>query len=454
MKAVSLFYSYSHRDEDLRVRLQDHLAVLRRAGHITEWHDRDIDVGEDWAKAIDENLATADIILLLVSASFLASDYCWGNEMTTALDRHQRGEATVVPVILRPCRWQTSPLAKLQAAPRDGRPVTQWPDMDAAFDDVAEKIERVVATLREVEGPTSDDAGSATVSSALNAQSIRERPHRTPPVARMRPKRSPDTESAEAPKVDIGTGPPPLADLAVFKDVDEPWCPEMVEIPPGEFWMGSAEDDDLAFNYEKPRHRVTIKYRFALGRCPVTFDEYDAFCDATGRDRPDDRGWGRGRRPAINVSWEDAQAYAAWLSGQTGKTYRLPSEAEWEYACRAWTATRYFFGGDEAALSEHAWFGGNSGGMTHPVGGKAPNNFGLHDMHGNVWEWVEDTWHDSYRGAPDDGTAWTGGDTDSARVVRGGSWVIDPWGCRSAFRDYGGPGNRGSLLGFRLARTL
>ena len=150
-KPISLFYSYSHRDEELRLKLQDHLAVLRWNGLISEWHDRDIDAGREWAKEIDRNLSSADIILLLVSASFIASEYCWSVEIKKALDRHAKGEARVIPVILRPCRWQSTPFAKLQAVPKDGTPITAWTDLDAAFDDVVGKIERVVEELRRAE---------------------------------------------------------------------------------------------------------------------------------------------------------------------------------------------------------------------------------------------------------------------------------------------------------------
>ncbi len=145
---ITLFYSYAHADEDLRRELEKHLAVLRRGGLIAEWHDRMIDAGDDWKSEIDRNLTTADIVLLLVSADFIASDYCWGEEMTKALERHERGEAQVVPVILRYCRWQSTPLARLQAVPKDAKPIAAWPDRDEALYDVVAAIERSVEKAR------------------------------------------------------------------------------------------------------------------------------------------------------------------------------------------------------------------------------------------------------------------------------------------------------------------
>lgn len=148
-KPVSLFYSYSHHDEELRRKLEDHLAGLRWNEMITDWHDRNIDAGEEWAEEIDRNPTSADVILLLVSASFIDSKYCWSIEMRKALERHEKGEAIVIPVILPPCFWRATPFAKLQAVPTDAKPVTSWSDPDEALYDVARKIERAVADLQQ-----------------------------------------------------------------------------------------------------------------------------------------------------------------------------------------------------------------------------------------------------------------------------------------------------------------
>jgi hypothetical protein len=147
-KPISLFYSYSHRDEELRDRLEEHLGVLRRRGLIEGWHDRRISAGTEWKDAIDEHLATADIILLLISSGFINSDYCWDKEMTKALERHAKGEARVIPVVLKPCYWQESLFAKLQMVPRDAKPITSWADPDEAFVQVVEAIHRAVNEIR------------------------------------------------------------------------------------------------------------------------------------------------------------------------------------------------------------------------------------------------------------------------------------------------------------------
>jgi formylglycine-generating enzyme required for sulfatase activity len=350
-KPIRLFYSYSRRDEELRRQLEDHLAVLRWSGMIAEWHDRNIEVGDEWAKEIDRNLGSADIILLLVSASFIASAYCWSVEMKKALERHDKGEAKVIPVILRPCDWHTTPFGKLQAAPADAKPVMAWLDRDAALYDVECKIKRVVAELRQERRRAAEQA-QQRAEEARKRQAAEEQQREA--LQRQREQEEAQKQAAakasrEQPRPKA-TAPAQFADFAVFREIDEPWCPEVVALPAGEFLMGSPEGDMA------PQHRVVIGHRYAIGRYPVTFAEYDHFCEATSRKKPHDAGWGRGRRPVINVSWEDGKGYTEWLAKKTGKPYRLPSEAEWEYACRARTTTRYWFG--DTITNQDAKYGG------------------------------------------------------------------------------------------------
>jgi formylglycine-generating enzyme required for sulfatase activity len=224
--------------------------------------------------------------------------------------------------------------------------------------------------------------------------------------------------------------------------------PKMVRIRPSVLLMGSPPEEQRAI--EQPQHRVRIGYPFEVGKYPVTFREWDSVAkpDPEGDHQPSDEGWGRGRRPVIDVSWNDAQIYIKRLNGATGKAYRLLSEAEWEYCCRAGTQTAYSFG---PTISRRQANFKNS--QSLPVDRFPANRFGLVGMHGNVWELCEDCWNDNYSGAPADGSPWRTGSCLHA-VLRGGSWYGHPEGLRSALRTSFVRTNRSSVVGFRLARTL
>jgi formylglycine-generating enzyme required for sulfatase activity len=248
-----------------------------------------------------------------------------------------------------------------------------------------------------------------------------------------------------------------------FRDCAD--CPEMVVAPGGDFMMGSPENEPGRYPNESPQRKVTIKQPFAVGKYAVTFDEWNACADDGGCKgyKPSDAGWGQKDRPVINVGWDDAQLYVTWLSKKTGKQYRLLSEAEREYVARAKTTTPFWWGGSittvqanyDGSVDPYKAGGekGESRRKTLPVKSFQPNPWGLYQVHGNVWEWVEDCWNDSYKGAPTDGSAWKAGDC-SRRVLRGGSWVNGPWCARAAYRGEGSTDSRNDLYGFRLARTL
>jgi formylglycine-generating enzyme required for sulfatase activity len=250
-------------------------------------------------------------------------------------------------------------------------------------------------------------------------------------------------------------------------------------VPAGEFLMGSPDSDPDAYASEKPQHHVRITKPFYLGIHQVTRGQFRRFVEASGykteaeRDGQGAFGWDAAANewvtdrkftwrspgfdqtddhPVVNVSWNDAKAFCDWLSQQEGQTYRLPTEAEWEYACRAGTTTRYSFGDDESVLDRFAWYGANSNRQTHPVGEKKPNAFDLHDMHGNVWEWCWDGYDaDYYKQLQADDPQ--GPPQAARRVIRGGSWEHDPRSCWSANRYGDTPVNRGIYLGFRVARV-
>ena len=244
-----------------------------------------------------------------------------------------------------------------------------------------------------------------------------------------------------------------------FRDCAE--CPEMVVVPAGSFMMGSPEGELGREADEGPQHRVIIARPFAVGQFEVTFAEWDACVAAGGcSHRPDDGGWGRGNRPVINVSWNNiTEQYLPWLSRKSGKTYRLLTEAEWEYAARAGTTTPFWWGSsistNQANYDGNYTYGGSKGEYrqkTLAVDSFAPNRWGLYNVHGNVWEWVQDCWS-AYNGAPSDGSAQTTGDC-GRRVLRGGSWSNLPRDLRSAIRDGNSPSGRNYLVGFRVGSTL
>ncbi|MDP6816390.1 MAG: SUMF1/EgtB/PvdO family nonheme iron enzyme, partial [Alphaproteobacteria bacterium] len=306
----------------------------------------------------------------------------------------------------------------------------------------------------------------------------------------------PAAKEKQSPKVAVGVYAKRYQPGDTFRDC--PDCPELVVVPPGSFQMGStAAERDWAVEQgakaewvedEKPRHRVEISYSLAVGKYEVTRGQYAAFVRATDRGDGDGCYWWTGKKwqkdgsrnwrgpgydqgddhPVVCVDWRDAAAYADWLSKLTGQTYRLLSEAEWEYVARAGTTTYRYWGDDrdnrtgcDYANVTDATHGGTprfscSDGhkFTAPAGKYRANAFGLHDVLGNVWEWVEDCYHDSYQDAPANGEAWTTGGECSRRVLRGGSWGSVPWYLRSAVRLGFRTGDRGYYFGFRLARTL
>jgi formylglycine-generating enzyme required for sulfatase activity len=274
----------------------------------------------------------------------------------------------------------------------------------------------------------------------------------------------------------------------VFRDC--PDCPEIVVVPAGNFTMGSsASEKSWAASHganpesvsdESPQHNVSLR-SFALGKYDVTRGEYAAFVRETGHAAGDgchessmpksnkkaDESWQTpgysqtDRDPVTCVSWEDAQAYITWLNDKLHKAsststegaYRLPSESEWEYAARAGKTTRFWWGDDDSSAANNAWYKGNAGGKTHPVGSKPANPFGLYEMVGNVWQWTEDCYAESYANASTDGSANEAA-KDCLRVDRGSCWLYPSWLLRSATRERNPADFRDVIMGFRVARTL
>jgi formylglycine-generating enzyme required for sulfatase activity len=433
------FLSYAHIDDEYHggaiseFRKQLSLSVRVVAGLDFEiFQDREgIEWGQSWRETVDAALGEVRLLIPILTPSFFRSEEC-RRELQAFLD--------------------------LEAA--------------AGRNDLVLPIYYLESEVMENKEQRAEDKLASAVASHQyrDWRSLRKEPFTSPKVRDALEGLAKDINRAlrrtSAPPRPIPTPKPPVPpqpdepdDLALIQDGD--FAPQLIVLPRGEFMMGSADGDSQALDDEKPQHRVRIDYRLTVGRYPVTFEEWDRYAEDEAWHRarhvepykPSDQGWGRGKRPVINVSWEDIQGYLRWLSGKTGHRYRLLSEAEWEYACRAGATTAYHVG--SGITNYDANFGGKVG-KTLEVGSYAPNNWGLYDMHGNVWEWVEDCLNESnqsYEAAPSDGSAWTSGDC-SRRVLRGGSWSGSPEVLRSANRSWDEPDSRNDSVGFRVARTL
>ena len=627
MRAVEIFIAYSHNDLSHKNELKKFLRPLINTGQARVWDDYEIEGGQDWEAEIKKRLYGADIILLLVSPDSLASDYFYGQEVTVSLQRHDKGEAAIIPVILRPCTWILTPLKRLEALPEKGRPVTSWASQDEAYTDIAHNIGSIVETRQAVIAAASRldeqrrnfsaaaeaaehlfhkkqwDAAQQSFASALQLHQPGFSPERAALENRMaacaaeilgaaldarkkeyeslldaaeyttEPKQLaqilqkaiqlyqpgfpgnvddlrqrlqaartiPRTVFSNDTETDSGSGAtgsnnryllPAAVAIALLLIAlfayrqcsggnNKPGKPEpeqpqqetpatpaiasfLVKIPGGTFAMGDQFGDVTSGELS---HNVTLS-DFYLSKYEVSFDEFDAFCNATQREKPSDNSWGRGKRPAINVDWYDAIEYCNWLSGQHGlravytidrttkdpnnantndskkwmvrpdwsaNGYRLPTEAEWEYAARGVRNTsgvaqgggkvRFSNGRDIIDPTEINFNAskdykqsysivGEYREKTVPVDELSANIFGLKNMSGNVWEWCGD-WYDSdfykkSKGARDP----KGGGSGEYRVLRGGSWDVFPMDCRASVRSFYGQDFRIVLIGFRVARHL
>jgi formylglycine-generating enzyme required for sulfatase activity len=407
-----IFICYSRKDRALAARLKQRL----QAEGWTVFMDEHIDAGHRWAEEITNQLAVAQAVLTLWSKNSINSRFVM-DEAHEAADRR----------IIFPARIEEVPIPY-------GFRQFQTPDLiDWDGNTEIEQWQLLVNSLRKHLMPAS----------LVVNQDASKQNRLTTNTRHLLP--APGQTFRDSLKVG-GEGP------------------LMVVIPAGRFLMGSPSDEPERRDSEGPQHEVRIAKPFALGVTAVTFDDFDIFCQVTNREQPADEGWERKNRPVINVSWHDAQDYCFWLSGQTSRSYRLPSEAEWEYACRAGagagtsTSTPFHTGTristEQANFNGHYTYNGSTGGKyrkkTLAVGTFPPNAFGLYDMLGNVWEWCQDQWHDNYQGAPSDGSSWEDGESN-ARVLRGGSWFNYPVPARAAARNYYyDPVNRYNIIGFRV----
>jgi formylglycine-generating enzyme required for sulfatase activity len=478
-----------------------------------------IDPGADFVEAVQRGLDTCAAVLVVIGTGWLGAADKQGRRRLDLPDdwvRHEVAESLkhpdvrVFPVLVSNAEMPAAedlaePLRSLTRRQAFPLTVRHWANDVAELVGHLKRVPGLAGPASEVSpsaGPRVEPASKrslpwkplAAVVGSLAVLAlflfVARKPDTVPvqPRAVAEEKQAPEPETPvpkstkliEAPSTLLNPSPTPLLKTPKevapapkpgdsFRDCDA--CPEMVVIPAGSFTMGSPNDEKGRSDDEGPQHKVTIARAFAVGKYEVTFDEWETCVAASAcTQKPKDRGWGRGKRPVINVSWNDAQEYIGWLSKKTGKDYRLLSEAEWEYAARAGTKAARFSGDDPDQACRYSnvfdkrgktkldlpWKGHNCDdgyAETSPVGSFKPNAFGPHDMIGNVWEWTQDCWNESYKGAPLDGRPWESGDC-GRRVARGGSWDNVPDFARSASRGGFEPGDRGNNLGFRLARTL
>ena len=422
-----VFLSHNSKDKPAVIALAQRL----QAHGIKVWLDVwELRPGHPWQEALEEIISSSRSAAVLVGMEGIGP---WEDaEMSACLDEFVHRKMPVIPLLLPGC-------PKTPELPMLLRRFT-WVDCRDGKEE--EGFYRLIWGLTGNKPPQLGDFINPGISVAPPQQ---PKPEPVPAVPYIHGWPSDKVQGLQQ-QAALALGKP-----VVFSDRLSLGCegPEMVVIPAGSFIMGSPTNELERNEAEGPQHFVTHAKPFAMGKVPVTFEEYDFFCIHTQRSPVSDAGWGRGRRPVINVSWFDAIAYAEWLSTQTGKTYRLPTEAEWEYAARAGTDTPWFWPGGEQKAADYAWYGDNSDSKTQIVGLKQPNTFGLYDMAGNVLEWVEDRWHENYQGVPVDGSSWEDGNSE-CRVFRGGSWYLFTDSLCCANRSRNSPFLRDDSLGFRL----
>jgi formylglycine-generating enzyme required for sulfatase activity len=470
--STKVFISYRREDSGFAAR-GVHDRLEREFGRDSLFMDVDaIPLGMDFVEVLSTEVAKCDVLLAIIGSNWVEALDEEGNrrldsehdfvriEIAAALRRN----IPVIPIVLEGTR-----VPKAERLPDDLKALARRQGLDVSHASFRTDMDRLVHALRQM---SSRSVGPAAA--RQEEQGTASRPDRRVARSREDELRAQGRVKVDAPIVHgapDGWFMPGAGKQEWFKD--HGLGPEMLVVPAGEFIMGSSPSEIAAlkkeyssnwFDCEGPQRIVKFKAPFSVGRFAVTFDEWDACVSDGGCEgyRPGDHGWGRGSRPVINASWDDAQAYVAWLSRKTGKAYRLLSEAEWEYAARAGTTT-VFWWGDRISTAQanydgnYTFRGGAKGEyrvMTIPVDSFEPNPWGLYNVHGNVSEWVEDAWHADYSGAPKDGSAWLQSGDASRRVVRGGSWSIIPQNLRAANRARYSTVSRDGSFGFRVARTL
>lgn len=410
-----IFIAYAREDKPLLQKLRTHLNVMKRQQHCEIFYDGEIMPGETWDERLKAELHTAHIFVLLVTAEFLDSDYVNETELPKILDRRTKGEAEVIAVILKDCLWDLTELQHLQVVLKDERPI----EAVDAYAHAAREVFRAIAGRNE------------KLKKEAEAQQKAEEEKQRREAAERQKKEEEELQRRKA---------------ETERRALDPFHNLMIPIKGGTFQMGDEYGD--LWDACRPVRFVSIK-DFYLCKHPVTQAQWRA---VMGTDPSKLYFKGCDNCPVESVSWDDVQEFLKKLNEKTGENYRLPTEAEWEYAARGGIASRKTKFAGSNNEDEVVWHLGNSGKKTQPVMQKKANELGLYDLNGNVWEWCQDVWHDNYKSAPADGSAWMAGGEQNRRVVRGGSWVSYSVICRVADRYRVDQDFRYSFIGFRLAR--
>jgi len=463
---IKIFIVYAREDAEALRELRVQFIPVARSERLEVWYDGEILPGQHWDQEIKAHLQSADIILLFISKYFFASEYIQENELKAALARHEAGKSVVVPVIVRPCVWQDAfEVSQFQVLPTGARAIfsSAWRDQDEAMVSVVEGVKEVARNVRRKRPKIEEAERKAQKQEGKVAVEERRQERKPFPVQMFAyvggglvglvliwflvrgcvEKASDDVEPSKQPEIAVpknettsASTPKPVPPPASFT-----FAYSMMRVEGGTFTMG---DNQSRFTEDKPAHQVTVG-AFWIGQYEVTQAVWIKIMETNPAQHKCDQ------CPVERVSWHEVQEFIRRLNEKTGMKYRLPTEAEWEFAARAGKSkgNKYAGGSD---LDMVAWYDGNSDGMTHPVGQKNRNAFLLYDMSGNVCEWCQDNWHPNYDDAPIDGSAWVQ-EADPTRVFRGGCWHRNYWYCDVNARYWDYSRSKFDNLGFRLAIT-
>jgi len=472
---IRVFIAYSRQDKDLLDRLLKVLKTLIRKGIIEVWHDGRIPVGSEWDKEIKDQLNSTDIIVPLLSADSLASDYFHDDEMKPAFIRYYAGTCCIIPVVLNYCGWEDTRFESIQLLPllpsnKKFLPLSDWDNYDKAFNEIRKEIRSKAKDMRAERKREYEE----------HLQAIEREKERKRQEQREREKRESEQRR--------------LAEVKVKQTIFlQNLMSDMVLVKGGTFEMGATEEQANVWGDAEPVRQVTLD-SYYISKYTAIFEQYDSFCKATGKGKSSDEGWGRDKHPVIFVSWYDAIEYCNWLSEQSGLTpcyridksvkdvnnksaydnlkwvvqcdfsvdgFRLLTEAEWEYAARERGEKVRFGNGKNVADPKEINFDptrkysysvvGEYRRCTVPVDNFAPNSLGVHNMSGNVWEWCWD-WYREY--SSEFVSNPKGANSGTCRVLRGGGWNGYAERLEVSYRSWGYPVNRYRSGGFRLARTF